>query len=148
MMPACKFANIYVDLPDGWLDVTDDLTGDAPPTLSRGERAIGALQFSTARYIRGAKPRFDRQVLQSLLRDFEEAHGFSPVKTLSEFNDADAKNFGVYADYPELGNFTRIWYVSDGDNLVLITFVAEQSDSDELADELREAHLIAKSIVF
>jgi hypothetical protein len=51
-----SFANVFLYLPWGWIDVTDDLPAGSPPTLSRGEKAVGALQFSTALYVTGARP--------------------------------------------------------------------------------------------
>src|SRR5436190_2710638 len=109
-----SFANLWLTLPPGWVDVTDDLPNGTPPTLGRGEKGWGALQISSARYNGGDKPRIDRHALQSLLRDFEARHRFPSGPLIHEYQNANAATFGVYADYPQADKFMRVWYVSDG----------------------------------
>lgn len=142
------FANVDLSIPHGWVDYSDNLPDGSPPTLSRGVQALGALQFTTGRYVSGAKPRFDRLVLQLLLRDFEQSHKFPMAQSLDEFVNPNSSTFGVFADYQLPEQFTRVWYVSDGDDIVLATYVTLQEGSIQLEQELSEAHAIVQSIVF
>jgi hypothetical protein len=117
-----------------------------PPTLGKEGDGYGALQFTTARYVSGAKPRFDKHELQSLLRELEVTQKWSPADSILELEPTVPGNFGVYADYLQDDRLYRVWYVSDGENLALVTYTGEDSEPSRL--ELDEATEIVCSIQF
>src|SRR3569623_939385 len=119
-MTKYDFANVRLHIPPGWLDVTESLPDGTPPTLGKSGEAVGALQFTTARFVRGERPRIDRHIIQSFLRDFEANHHLPQAPLLTDFQNTAAGTFGVFADYAQPEQFTRLWYVSDGQNMVFV----------------------------
>ena len=140
------FAGVTMDFLEGWVDVTESLPEGTPPTLGKGEQGCGALQFTTARYVDGERPKFDKRTLQELLRGFEISQEWPTAANVSEMESADSRAFGVCANYLSDGWLTRAWYVSDGEDLTFATYVAEVSN--EAHYELDEAHQIVRSIRF
>jgi hypothetical protein len=140
------FAGVTIDFLEGWLDLTDSLPEGTPPTLGRGDLGRGALQFTTARYAGGEKPKYDKRVLQELLREFEASQQWSAAANVAEMESAVSKTFGAYADHVSEGWLTRVWYVSDGEHLAFVTYTAEVSVVAH--HELDEAHQIVSSIRF
>jgi len=130
-----------IERADGWFDITDELEVPDPPwTLSRPE-GVGAVQFSVARYERGAVPNASPNVLLSLLLDFASSHELGePSDIVTEAGDLRiaAGNFRT-AD-----SFIRAWYISDGRSFALITYTcasgqqqAELSDCEHMVRTLR-----------
>jgi hypothetical protein len=65
----------------------------------------------------------DIQALETLVREFEGVHQYSPPATLQEFQNPTTRTFGGWADWVGPDQMTRLWYVSDGNNLCQVTFV-------------------------
>jgi hypothetical protein len=135
-----EFADLMLELPEGWCDISADLSPDAPPTLAR-ETGVGALQFSVARYRSGAKPVFDEGALEKLLVDFCRTHSLGPIKP-----SVTSKTLcvGGVSNCPE--EVTGVWYVSNGADLALVTYTALQPADPETEKELCEARAIVESI--
>lgn len=142
------FAGIVLDFPPEWRDVTDDLPVGTPPTLARGDHAMGVLQFTIARYTGGKPPEYDSRVLISLARQFESAHALIPAGTIGGFVNPTFVTFGVFADYSQEGSSRRVWFVSDGEHLAFVTFTGVPGTSCEWARELWEADEMVRSIAF
>lgn len=139
-----SFAGLTVRLPLGWVDVTDDLPDGSPYTLARGD-GVGALQFSTARYRADARPEIRAEDLRDLLEEFAEARSLGePNVSLSTSNTVQI----AVSDFSVQGDFIRAWYVSNGSDIVLVTYVADSGEGAALANELSEAASIVASIEF
>ena len=140
------FAGLSILLLDDWQDVTDDLPTGSPFTLGKiGNDAMGALQFSVAKYKRGALPSFTKEKLELMLIDFFHAQslGEPHVLTSSSNNTILAK-----ADFQSEAKYSRIWYVSDRRNIVLVTYTSLVVKSPQLKNEVDEADSIVSSIDF
>lgn len=137
------FAGVHIALLEGWIDVTDDLPEGSPPTLAKPE-GVGALQFSLARYASGIKPQVTLQDLDALLESFAHSRSLGAASDIER--GAACSNF-VGATYQFGGDLLRAWYVSNGSDVALVTYVAEAS-SDRVLAELAEANSIAKSLDF
>ena len=144
------FANVRLYLPRGWIDLTPHLPNGFPPTLCRGDVPAGVLQFTTARYTGGVRPRLDREALQTFLREFEHSHHFTPAPVLTEFQNPAIGTFGACSDYWQPDEFTRLWSLTDGENLALVTFITAETEkwAQVLETELQEAHRIVESIMY
>ncbi|RBP38557.1 hypothetical protein DES53_11175 [Roseimicrobium gellanilyticum] len=94
----------------------------------------------------GEKPKFDKRVLQELLREFEIAQQLPMAPTILEVGLSCFGTFGIYADYLRDGWLSRAWYISDGEHLTFVTYWAEISYA--ALQELDEAHLMTESIRF
>jgi hypothetical protein len=123
-----------------WKDITDE--GDVPFTLARAIDGVGALQFSTAIYKSGPVPSPSLQDLSSLLEDFRRS------QNLREPHDPEIESGNlslVGSSFRSEGDFIRVWYVSDGFNFVLATYVCEWGYQDK---ELAQCKEIVRSIRF
>jgi hypothetical protein len=140
------FAGLFVSLPPGWLDVTDTLPNEAPPTLAK-EFGYGALQFSVARYSSGDDPCIDMLTLEQLIYQFEDNQDLERKMPLITWRTRSA--FGVATDYLKSDEFIRVWYCSDGWNLAFVTYTVAHAESLIIAScELLEADRIVRSIQF
>lgn len=136
------FAGVELNLPDGWLDVTDSLPEHSPFTLSRAD-GLGAIQFSVAHYRAGPTPKIDAQALIAML--CERAQSFPIPLTPSLIQSEPRIVVGGAAS--QAGETLGAWQISDGSNVAFVTYFA----SDEqlrCRQELAEAETIVKSITF
>jgi hypothetical protein len=140
------FADVSIEFLAGWFDVTDSLPEGTPPTLGKSDYGYGALQFTTARYLAGEKPKFDKRVLQEVLREFEISHQWPIAPAISDAGSSHFGTFGIYADYANEVGLTRVWYISDGEHLTFVTYIAGISYG--ALQELDEAHQMVNSIRF
>jgi hypothetical protein len=54
----------------------------------------------------------------------------------------------VASDFPSEGEFLRAWYVSNGRDVALVTYVTMEAASLRLASEIRDASDIVASLDF
>lgn len=144
MTPKFRFAGLKLALPTGWLDITDDLPSGSPSTLAR-EDGAGALQFSVARYGAGKPPNIGPDDLRGMLDDFSRSRALSAA---SEPRTWKSLNTYISNDYQSGVDFVRVWYVTNGKDVTLVTFVTRDADSSETQAELGEADSIVASISF
>jgi hypothetical protein len=121
-----------------WQDTTED---DGPYTLTLAD-GNGALQFSVATYKGGKRPNVTVADLSSMLTEFITA------RELVETNDRDIEENPVSLVATNAcadDCFLRIWYLSDGGNIVLATYACGVGHQNV---ELPECESIVRSIVF
>jgi len=141
MMIGCP--GFTVSVPDGWRDVTDSLEQEACPfTLAVPDDGVGALQFSPAIYRGGRTPSPTVGDLAAMLFEFAEKQGFDHPIAHDTFSNG---LIGATASFQSGGDFIAVWYVSDGKNIMLVTYVCDWSCKDVEANA-REA--IVRSIRF
>ena len=136
-------AGVSMTVPEGWTDVSDDLPAGSPATLAKPD-GIGALQFSPAKYRAGALPKIDPHDLEQLLEDFASTRRL-PKRPIRH---GRGMHPFVAADFRANGEFLRVWYISNGCDLALVTYVALEPDSPKLGDEMHEADEIVRSLDF
>lgn len=78
-----------------------------------------------------------------MLSDMAEGWGVAKVERTVE-RDEQLKS--VRADLERPGEFTRVWLVSNGDDVLLVTFVLLESSAAECSSELDEATAIVDSL--
>lgn len=139
-----QFCDMLLLLPDGWVDITDDLGPGAVPTLARGEAGFGVLQFTSAFYTAGVDPTVTTAHLVELLDGLQRARGLLPDGSpIVE----DLPRPSVRADFSMGSDFVRVYYVSEGSNICLVTYVSE-AGSPKLESELVDADAIVSSLTF
>jgi hypothetical protein len=136
------FAGVAITLPEGWYDVTD--SSDGPSTLARTE-GVGALQFSVAKYKSGVGPAVDVAGLRRLLFDFGESRRLGTPTNVIE---GAGRSLFVVGDFNSASELVRVWYVSNGHDVALVTYVAEQPSDKRVFDETRSAQEIVESLEF
>jgi hypothetical protein len=123
--------------------VTGVIRQDDPAlTVADPENGVGAMHFSAALYESGPPPDFSVDDLAAMLRDFAE------VRNLGEpldFSAVFAEVFGAASSFHFDDEFIRVWYLSDGSNVILVTYVCDWENRD-IESETRES--IVKSIQF
>jgi hypothetical protein len=141
-MPTIEYPSFAVDVPDDWEDVTDSVEVEDPPfTLNRLD-GVGALQFSVGLYSGGAKPDPSPDDLLRMLVDLAESRGLGPPMTVTTQSVPLRLAAGSFRSD---GDFVRVWYVSDGWSVALVTYLCEW---DLEASELVICEQIVRSLVF
>lgn len=139
-------ADITLLIPAGWQDVSEDQAQGGPLALARsGGR--GALQFSIGRYVAGPRPNFSIAELRELMNDFGTAKGLGPVR---EVRSGGERTMHFFSDFSTGDDLIWAWYISDGANIALVTYVADvPAPGDAAAEaECAEAADIAVSLEF
>jgi len=144
MTERVRLAGISVILPDGWFDVTHDLPEGSPYTLGKAD-GLGALQFSMAKYRSGTRPRITVQELRGLLYEFGQSHGLVDAVTVRE---GLGQNIFVVGDFSSENEVIRVWYVSNSDDVALVTYVAQEPINSQVESELQDSEGIVASLDF
>lgn len=137
---------VHAHLPAGWYDITGDLPAGSPLTLARND-GRGALQFSIAAYAGGVRPHVTPQDLMALLLDFGRREELGAAR---ETRSGQGSTCFAYGDFSTESEVTWVWYVSDGDSVAFVTYVATVPERVDAGwhSELREAAAIARSVRF
>jgi|EndMetStandDraft_2_1072991.scaffolds.fasta_scaffold208269_2 hypothetical protein len=139
----CTFADVRISLPNGWVNVSDDMPEGTPPTLAKSE-GVGALQFSVGRYRSGANPQVSPDDLDALFKDFADARSLSTAADVERGKSASHYVGGSFLHGDDL---IRAWYLTNGCDVALVTYVVVATSGDA-AVELAEAGTIVRSIDF
>jgi hypothetical protein len=138
-----RFPGFQIDAADDWRDITESLNNPkAPPTLAMPD-GVGALQFSLARYKTGTIPSPTIADLLSMVREFADN------KDLDEPFDEDTFSedvMGAGASFKGGEDLIRVWYISDGKNFVLVTYVCGWESRD--TTEVQECNSFVRNIRF
>ena len=144
MSQAFAFADVRISLLEGWADVTDDLPEGTPPTLAKPE-GVGALQFSVAKYRAGARPNISQDDLEALLVEFAESRALGPASDLERGQGPSQR---VSATFFREEDLVRVWYLTNGQDVALVTYVGPAAASPVSLSELAEANAMVGSIAF
>ena len=117
------FGHFSADVDTRWEDLTSTLDQpDLPLTLANPDSGVGALQFSAGLYKSGKLPHFTKQDLFSLLDDFAVTERLETPFDRHAYPDCDCLiGESFYRD----GDFIRVWYFTDGKNIMLITYLCD-----------------------
>ena len=132
---------LTVTLPEGWADMTSELSSGPEFTLGRPTVGSGALQLSIALFESGVPPMPSSSDLLQMAMDFGTSRKFGPA--LDEVMvDGSPSLAGV--SFHVDADFVRVWYVSDGWNFALVTYICEwnqrhleEKDAEEIVRTLR-----------
>ncbi|HEY6560417.1 MAG TPA: SpvB/TcaC N-terminal domain-containing protein [Polyangiaceae bacterium] len=140
--PYNTFAGVRLKVAPGWCDITQDLPEDSPPTLA-GPESIGVLQISTAKYEAGRVPNIRTSDLREMLNEFAAAHALGAPSNVHERFEGI-----VSGDFRNEEEWLRVWYVSNGRDVVFVTYTSQQPSDVRTAEELAEAERMVDSIKF
>ena len=135
------FGGAQISYLDGWFDITHELPANSASTLARND-GIGVLQFSVAKYRTGTRARITGEDLIAMLAEFGRG------RSLGEPSNVIVASGRVSGDFVAPAEFIRAWYVTNGSDVALVTYVAESSDDPKMSRELEEATGIVESIRF
>lgn len=138
-----EFGAFSIAVGEGWEDITATVNGeDVPFTVARSEHGVGAVQFSPAIYRGGRLPSVQLDDLRSMLTEFGEGRSLNGGFDASQFS---GDIFGIGSSFRAADDFVRVWYISDGKNVMLVTYVC---DWQQRLSELEECEKIVRSVQF
>jgi hypothetical protein len=127
-----KFDDFSVTVADGWDDVTDSLEDPgAPLTVADPVAGVGALQFSVAVYESGVLPHVSSTDLKQMLAEMAASRR---LRGPFDQRDYPGRVAIVGQSYHDGEDFVRIWYGSDGKNVMLMTYVCDWSQREREHD--------------
>lgn len=134
---------VQLSLPAGWVDGSDAAgNSDRLLTLTKPD-GVGAFQVSVAQYLSGKLPDIKLDDLRWLLSDFASRRQLG-----SELASCAREHSGVVwcrGDYRWDDDYMRVWYLSDGQSVILATYICSWQDKDI---ELDECDWIIDSVQF
>lgn len=133
------FGGLTIPAVPGWVEVTEP---GEPFSFTKGESGVGAMQFTIVLYRAGQIPNIDVSVLREMLTEFQDTRGLG--EPLSEESLSGMPSV-VSRSYESKGDFVRVWYVSDGLSVALVTYVCKREHRDR---EIREVEEIVSGIRF
>lgn len=139
-----QFYGITFDAPDGWQDITESLPEGSPPTISKASGA-SVVQFSIAKYSGGKLPNISLDDLKSFTIEFCQKEDIE-VKNIFTGKKFGMMHAGVSSKTAD--ELLDAWYLSNGKDIVFVTYVGISDDATILAHELTEARGIVSSISF
>ncbi len=142
-MTTIELPGLCISAPDGWIEITtSDRNNSYPITVADPEDGVGAIQLSLAIYKRGPLPSPSTHDLASMVQEFGDCKRLGEPFATTTFSNGIA---GAAASYRSGDDFIRVWYVSDGKSIALITYLC---DWDVRFRELDESEKIVRSIRF
>ena len=139
-----QFHGITFDAPDGWQDVTESLPEGSPPTISKASGA-SAVQFSIAKYRAGKKPNINPDDLRSFMIDFCKNNSIDLLNIFAKTHNGIMVS-GISSESSD--EIINAWYLSNGRDVVFVTYVGISKNASILTEELGEAKEIVSSISF
>jgi len=137
-----QFGPLMADVPEGWIDVTEQVPVPDPPITLARLNGAGALQFSTAEFTEGIPPNPMRSDLQEFLEQKAVQDRWGPPirhETGTGSMMFASGEFRVGQDY------MKAWYLSDGRNFAFATYVCDWAEQEQ---ERGEVEAIVRSLSF
>jgi hypothetical protein len=128
-----------LEIPNGWKDLTEK--GKGPITYGKREGA-GVLQFSAGIYRGGRLPEVSLADLRGMLSDFGATR---QLGTGADMRVREKPQRSIGMSFSVQGRFVRVWYVSDGVNVALVTYNCRLGEQGE---EVAECESIVDSMRF
>jgi hypothetical protein len=127
-----KIGNLLIVAPGEWKDITDEVDEPAAPFTLAKDLGVGALQFSMAGYQSGKLPRLTLSALKALRHEFANRKGFSRPFDVVSIDGSIMASGGSYHVNEDL---VRVWYCSNGRDVLLVTYVSTWSKRNGEATE-------------
>lgn len=138
-----RFDNFCVTVSGEWEDITASLDDPkAPYTIAKPESGVGALQFTPAVYRGGAIPSPSMEDLEAMLTEFARHRELGQPIEHEEFSSRISRASSTFRSGSD---FVRVWYLSDGRNIMLATYVCDWSSR---LLEAEECETIIRSLRF
>jgi hypothetical protein len=112
----------------------------------RKEDGVGILQFSIAHFQSGREPSIDDSALSGLLQEFASSRNLGTPDGIKR-EEAGTRKI-IRGDFIREDQVVAVWYVTDGWNVALVTYVSHEVHDPSLATELRDGDSIAASVEF
>ena len=138
-----QYHGLQFDLPPEWTDITDDLPEGSPPTLARPS-GLGVIQFSITSYRSGTDPEVTGEDLRQLITDFCSRRSLNAGQL--EVTIRRIMTVGCVTTATD--ELVAVWYLSNGRDIVVLTYTALSSRDLDTAEELSQARQLVATIDF
>lgn len=139
-----NYDGLVFEWPEGWFDVTAGLPPETPLTLGRPS-GPGAIQFSITKYAGGQSPNITVDDLLSLFESFCVQTGLNVASIAVQ--DAPMSCVGTHSISSD-GSFLAGWYLSNGDDVVFVTYISTLPDCDQTQIEYGDARTLVGTIEY
>jgi len=136
-----RFGDIDFDLVDGWLELEDERV----PTLVR-DNGAGAFQITTATYQSGILPQVELADLEELLSGLRGSRGLGEPTAVT--HESSPERAILSAEFSDLEYWTRVWYLTDGRSVSLLTYTCAMVDFAVGQKEAGEVDRMVRSARF
>ena len=143
IMKEIAFPKFTVQAPEEWFDVTAELEGDSPPTTLAAEEGLGAVQVSIEQLPGEKGVQFTVEQLRGMLKGFAEGHELDSPNNIAT---SETPRPQLAANFIWNGEFLRVWYLTEPDQLAFITYTCEKNAA--FANELQQVEEIVRSLRF
>lgn len=131
-----NFGFFSLSLLKGWSVLPpDENEQEMPLTIADPDNGVGALQISTAKFLQGKSPNLSSKDLLQLLDDFSEQRGLT--FPFDQVNKSNCKSY-VGKSYQSENQLIRIWYASNGKDVLLITYIYDWNLKDKEKTEIEQ----------
>jgi hypothetical protein len=135
-----RYAGLLMDVPEGWLDISDDLPPGGPYTLAKAD-GQGAIQISAYLYKDGECPRIEVHTLLEMCAH----HCRSAKLNITPEVVADSRTICVGGTSKE-NEIVGFWYLTDKENIAMITYTGPLDGNGP--PELADAERFVRSVEF
>lgn len=146
MTARVRIAGLVVHAPTMWRDITADLPSHSPPTLGT-EDGVGVVQFTVAWHRTGPEPQIGAAELRDMLDEFIAANDLAPAVGRSE-GVTTAGNQFARADCWGTDERVVVWYVSNGRDSAVVTYVTLEASNPSVVGELEDASVMVDGLEF
>jgi hypothetical protein len=140
-----KIDRLVLRHPSTWAEITSELPAGTVPTLMQVKpEGVGVLQVSSGIYRGGKRPRVSKKALVEMLREFSSSRMGGNMVNITSYAVGTMSFARGDVDLPD--EHVRVWYLSDGDSVALVTYVGGKEAA--LDAEMQIADRIVESAEF
>jgi hypothetical protein len=138
-----RLSSFSFDVPEDWGDITPEDDETHPFTMALDD-GVGVIQVSLAEWKGGPRPGIDGRQLTEMFAKYCVSQGLE-VKSEAFEGESPLGVGGLYRSSEEL---FAAWYVSDGQNVALVTYVSQLPNDPASEKELTIARRLVRSANF
>lgn len=146
MRARTQLVGLTLMLPPGWLDITHELPEGSPPTFAK-EDGVGVIQVSVAKYNSGLRPRIDKRAVREILEEFGAKHDLGAPRETTQGNGQEGNQF-VAGDFLRSDERISAWFVTNGKDMALVTYVTREPNDPAVPQELDDASAVVAALEF
>jgi hypothetical protein len=134
-----QLSSFSFDVPEEWCDITPEDDPLHPFTMAL-EHGIGVIQVSLAEWNGGERP-FIKDRLQSLLAEYCAAQDLTIEARVFSSDDV----VGIGGNRSTAEELTGVWYVTNGVDVALVTYLSQHPKAPDTMAELGVAERFVES---
>ncbi len=138
-----RLSSFSFDVPEEWCDITPENDPSYPFTMAL-DGGIGVIQVSLAEWTGGPRPAIDGSGLAEMFAKYCVTQGIE----LQAEQFVGASPLGVGGRHASSDELFAAWYLSDGQNVALVTYVSQFPNEPASEDELSVASRLISSASF